>query len=65
MGLGAHDRILFVIAADGEVRLKRPAFPTIASLRGAAGSLPSPMTWQEMREVVREDHLRAKYARSH
>jgi len=30
--------------------------PTIESLRGAAGSLPKPTSWDELRTIAREDH---------
>lgn len=33
-------------------------------LRGAAGTLPEPLSWNEVREIAREDHLKAKYGRS-
>jgi len=31
------------------------AYPTVASLAGAAGSLKQPMSWDEMRDIARED----------
>lgn len=30
-------------------------------LRGAAGTLPERRSWKEIREIAREDHLKAKY----
>jgi antitoxin PrlF len=54
-------KIAFVLEPDGTVRLKVPRFPDIDSLAGAAGSLPKPLSWQVMRDIAREDHLRAKY----
>ncbi|HEV7127179.1 MAG TPA: type II toxin-antitoxin system PrlF family antitoxin [Ktedonobacterales bacterium] len=62
LGLSAHDRIVFVIEDDGTVTLRVPQYPTVASLAGAAGSLERKVTWAEMREIAREDHLAAKYA---
>ena len=34
-------------------------FPDIASLAGAAGSLPRPLTWQEIEEIVRDERAEA------
>jgi AbrB family looped-hinge helix DNA binding protein len=58
-----HDRVAFVLEANGTVRLTVPQYPTVASLVGAAGSLKQPMSWEEMREIAREDRLRAKQDR--
>ena len=60
LGIGANDRVAFVIDAAGQVRLAAPHFPTIASLAGAAGSLPKPLPWAEVRRIAREDRLAAK-----
>ncbi|HLJ80958.1 MAG TPA: hypothetical protein VKT52_05680 [Ktedonobacterales bacterium] len=41
--------------------LLRNAYPTVASLAGAAGSLQRPMPWDKMRDIAREDrHLESK-----
>ncbi len=61
LGIKRNDKLSFVIDPDGVVRLRVPRYPDIASLRGAAGSLERPLTWQEVREIAREDHLREKY----
>jgi hypothetical protein len=42
------------------VKLIAPSYPTVASLRGAAGSLPMPRPWHEAREIAREDALERK-----
>jgi AbrB family looped-hinge helix DNA binding protein len=60
LDIKTHDRVTFVIADDGSVRLDVPRYSTVASLRGAAGSLPRPRSWQEMREIAREDALAPK-----
>lgn len=36
-------------------------YQTIASLAGAAGTLPRPLSWQEMREIAWEDHILDKF----
>src|SRR4051794_33602689 len=61
LGIGTNDKITFVIGDDGEVQLKAPRYSTIASLRGAAGALPRPLSWKEVREIAREDALAAKF----
>lgn len=55
LGIKLHDKIAFVIEQDGIVRLRVPSYPTIASLRGAAGSLPQPISWQDMQRIAYED----------
>ena len=57
LGLKTKDKITFVIEDEGTVRLVVPRYPDIASLRGAAGSLEKPLSWPEMRQIGREDHL--------
>lgn len=61
LGVVKSDKIAFLLEPDGTVRLAAPRYPDIASLRGAAGSLKQPLTWQEMRDIAREDRLKAKY----
>ena len=61
LGIKTNDKIAFVIDAEGIVRLKVPRYPDIASLRGAAGSLDKPLTWQQMQEIAYEDRLQAKH----
>ena len=61
LGLDAKDKVAFVIGEDGGVQVRPIAYPTIASLRGAAGSLPRPMTWEQMLDVAREDQLASEY----
>ncbi len=63
LGLKKNDKIAFVVQPDGVVQLRAPKYPTIASLAGAAGSLPKPMPWKEVLEIAREDALEGKYRR--
>lgn len=35
-------------------------YPTVASLAGAAGTLPVSTSWEEVRESARDEHLAAK-----
>jgi AbrB family looped-hinge helix DNA binding protein len=57
LGLKKGDKIAFVIDEGGDVHLKPPRHPSIMSLRGAAGTLPRPMSWQEVKETVEEEHV--------
>jgi AbrB family looped-hinge helix DNA binding protein len=63
LGIGTGDVIAFVIDDEGEVHVKVPRYPTIASLAGAAGSLKEPLEWDEVRRIAREDALASKAAR--
>lgn len=60
LGVKTRDKIMFIVEEAGVVRLSIPHYPDIASLRGAAGSLKKPLSWQEVREIAREDHLQAE-----
>ncbi|HLZ20812.1 MAG TPA: AbrB/MazE/SpoVT family DNA-binding domain-containing protein [Ktedonobacterales bacterium] len=65
LGISIHDKIAFVIEDDGTVRLQTPEYPTVASLAGAGGSLKHPLSWDEMRDIAREDrHLESKIKQS-
>lgn len=55
LGLGRHDKVVFVLEDDGQIYLKAPRFPSVSSLRGAAGTLPQPMSWDRVQEIAAED----------
>lgn len=57
LGVTATDKIAFVIDDQGTVRLRVPRYPTVASLRGAAGRLKKPLSWQEIQQIAYEDRL--------
>jgi antitoxin PrlF len=63
LGVRVGDRIIFVIEPDGGVRVKVPRFASIQELRGAVGSFPRPMEWEEMKAVAYENRLVARYRR--
>ena len=63
LGVGANEKVAFVIEEEGTVRLVAPQFPTVGSLAGAAGCLDKPLSWTEMRRIAREDRLAAKFAK--
>ena len=60
LGIKTHDKIAFVIDQEGIVRLRVPRYPNIASLRGAAGRLQKPVSWQQMQQIAYEDRFAAK-----
>ena len=63
LGHKPGDTLELVIAADVTVHIRLPRYPSIDSLAGAAGSLPQPLTWHEMRRIAQEDreaHFRRK-----
>jgi len=57
--LTAGDKLTFVIEDEGKIELRAPIYPTVASLRGAAGSLAKPLEWDEMRAIAHEDQAKA------
>ena len=57
LGLDPNDKVAFVIDDKGAVRIRVLRYPTIASLRGAAGSLKEPLSWQEMQRIAYEDRF--------
>lgn len=61
LGLRPGQQVVIVWEEDGTVRLARPRYPDLAALRGAAGSLPRPVPWPELRRTAREDHLAGAY----
>lgn len=61
LGVKTRDKVAFVLQDDGAVQLRVPHYPDIESLRGAAGSLPKPLSWKKMRDIAREDRLEQKY----
>jgi len=61
LGIMTNDKIGFVIDDEGVVRLRVLRYPTIASLRGAAGRLNKPLSWQEIQKIAQEDRFNTKY----
>jgi len=64
LGLATRDKIAFVVHHEGTVRLAAPHYPDLESLRGAAGSLDQPRSWEEIEEIAREERLQERYGRS-
>ncbi len=58
LGVEQGDKLSFVIEDEGVVRLVAPRYRSIKDLAGAAGSLKKPMSWEQMREIAREDHVK-------
>jgi len=61
LGIKTSDKIAFVIDAEGTVRIRVPRYPDIASLRGAAGTLEKPLSWQQIQEIAQEDRLKVRF----
>lgn len=58
LGVSVHDKIAFRLDDAGTVTVLPVRYPTIASLRGAAGSLPQPLSWEQVLQIAREDRGR-------
>ena len=58
LGIKQGDKLSFVIEDEGGIRLEAPRFRDLASLRGAAGSLKKPLSWEQMRDIAHDDHVR-------
>lgn len=65
LGVGSRDKIVFAIDERGEVQIRASRYPTIASLRGAAGSLKQPLPWAELRRIAQEDRTEARSQARH
>jgi antitoxin PrlF len=55
LGVGQGSRVAFVLDDTGQVRIEVPQYPTVVSLRGAAGSLGDPLPWSEVQATIREE----------
>jgi AbrB family looped-hinge helix DNA binding protein len=51
------DKLSFVIEGDGSVRIEVCRYGNLNSLKGAAGSLEKPLSWEEMIRIARDDHF--------
>lgn len=63
LNIKRNQKIALVLESDGTVRLKVPAYTTVASLRGAAGVLGRNLSWQQMRAIAYEDRTAGKKSR--
>lgn len=59
LGVGVNDEIEWRIDEDGSIRVSGRAQSTLESVRGAAGSLRSPLPWDRVLQIAREDAARA------
>src|SRR5437763_15302692 len=62
LGLNKREKIAFVVDEEGDVHLKTPHYPTMASLRGAAGSLPHPIQREDIEQVVEEERTDERHS---
>jgi len=58
LGIERGDKITFLLDAEGQVVVKVIKRPTVTSLRGAAGKLKTALSWEEIRQIARDDHLK-------
>lgn len=61
LGVSTHSKLAFVIDNEGDVHVRPAAFPDIDSLRGAAGTLGEPLSWDEMLEIARDEYVMRKF----
>jgi AbrB family looped-hinge helix DNA binding protein len=48
LGTEIGEHVIFAICADGSVAVRRPRYPTLDSLVGAAGSLPPGASYEDI-----------------
>jgi len=67
LGLQTEGKVALVVDAQAKtVQLHLPRYPTIASVAGAAGSLPKKVPWKELLDTARADALAHKsYPKRH
>lgn len=63
LGVTVNEKVVFVLEPGGGVRIETPRYRSVASLRGAAGSLKEPKPWQEVLDTAREDQPGGKLRR--
>ena len=61
LGVERGDKLLFVIADSGNVEIKVPRYPNVASLRERSPELEGNPSYSEMREIAYGDRLARKY----
>ncbi len=54
-----HQKVAFFLEESGTVRPQALKYSTVADLSGTAGTLPSPLSWEEMRAIEREGQAAA------
>lgn len=58
LGVGKNDKVAFVIRSTGEVSVLSAQYPTITSLKGAAGTLKQPLSWKDVKRIAYEDRFK-------
>ena len=59
--INKNDKVAFTVSVDGKVQITQAKYPDIASLSGSVGTLKKPLSWNRMRQIAREDRIKAKY----
>lgn len=63
LGVDINDKVVFMIEHNGGVKVTQVKYPTIQSLRGAAGSLKKPVPWNQLRDLARQERIDKKYGK--
>lgn len=63
LGVDTNDKVAFIIESNGGVRVTQVKYPTIQSIRGAAGSLKNPIPWKQLRDLARQERIDKKYGK--
>ncbi len=62
LGIAPHSKVAFFLDDPRIVRIEAMEFSTIAGVSGAAGTPPTPMSWEEIRAIAREEQAAAAIA---
>jgi bifunctional DNA-binding transcriptional regulator/antitoxin component of YhaV-PrlF toxin-antitoxin module len=61
LGVEKRGKVALVIdEKKGDFKLRKPRYPDLESVRGAAGTLRKKVSWKKMLEIAHEDALRGK-----
>lgn len=63
LDVDTNDKVAFIIEPNGGVKVTQVKYPTIQSLRGAAGSLKKPIPWKQLRDLARQERIDKKYGK--
>lgn len=63
LGVDTNDKVAFIIDSHGKVQVTQAKYPTIQSLRGAAGSLKKPIPFKQLRDLARQERIDKKYGK--
>lgn len=64
LGLTAPGKVTFIIEDHETIRVRPAKYPNVRSLVGTAKSKDPSLSWQEMRDIAREEALEDKVRRT-